>query len=124
MRCACVSSSTVIDSRPHQLGIRRRRKCDNCGERWTTIESEIIEAVEYRGVSNGHPLAKKFFALLKESKLAILTAEKLSGVSRNTMYKWRNTNVPQVNNLNSCLNVIGYELAIKKLGERECIPLE
>ena len=40
--CKHVENS-VIDSRPGELGIRRRRQCDDCGVRWTTMEVEVEE---------------------------------------------------------------------------------
>lgn len=30
--------SLVIESRKSPLGIRRRRDCQNCGHRWSTVE--------------------------------------------------------------------------------------
>lgn len=30
--------SYVVDSRPNEFGMRRRRECADCGHRWTTIE--------------------------------------------------------------------------------------
>jgi len=46
-RCSACGEedSTVSDSREREDGcIRRRRKCDACGHRWTTIEVEIEDA--------------------------------------------------------------------------------
>lgn len=35
----CTSDdSLVIESRKSPLGIRRRRDCQDCGHRWTTVE--------------------------------------------------------------------------------------
>lgn len=39
--CSC-SESKVIDSRPYEGKIRRRRECINCGKRFTTYESVEI----------------------------------------------------------------------------------
>jgi transcriptional regulator NrdR family protein len=36
--CRCGGTTTVIDSRAHGTSIRRRRRCDQCGERWSTRE--------------------------------------------------------------------------------------
>lgn len=39
LKCPCGGSlSNVTDSRPSSLGIRRRRVCDECGQRSTTAE--------------------------------------------------------------------------------------
>ena len=35
-KCGC--DSYVTDSRITEYGIRRRRQCENCGHRWSTIE--------------------------------------------------------------------------------------
>lgn len=35
--------SAVTDSRPHPLGRTRRRRCEGCGYRWTTMEMPIMD---------------------------------------------------------------------------------
>jgi transcription elongation factor Elf1 len=42
-KCAHAGSS-VIDSRPSKWGIRRRRKCDACAFRFTTLEVKLHQA--------------------------------------------------------------------------------
>lgn len=37
----CESETIVTDSRPHEYGVFRRRKCKTCGNKLTTIEIEI-----------------------------------------------------------------------------------
>ena len=40
MICAsCDGPTEVYDTRPHESGIRRRRRCCNCGTRFTTYET-------------------------------------------------------------------------------------
>ncbi len=34
----CGGDARVSDSRPHELGVHRRRKCMKCGERFSTME--------------------------------------------------------------------------------------
>ena len=41
-RCGA-PGSRVVDSRPHDLGRKRRRQCDSCGERHSTIEVVILD---------------------------------------------------------------------------------
>ena len=41
-RCAGKSSS-VVDSRPNEVGIRRRRSCKDCGFRWSTMELPVAD---------------------------------------------------------------------------------
>lgn len=38
----CEGTSRVLDSRPNENGIRRRRKCEACGHRWTTNETNVL----------------------------------------------------------------------------------
>ena len=61
MKCPyCERSSKVIDSRPMQDGIRRRRECTACGRRFTTherlapIEVRVTKAGD-RGSENFQP---------------------------------------------------------------------
>ena len=35
----------VLDSRPGEFGIRRRRECADCGHRWTTVEIAFTEGM-------------------------------------------------------------------------------
>ena len=37
----------VIDSRPAEMEIRRRRKCGSCGYRWTTYEMTAVQKAKY-----------------------------------------------------------------------------
>lgn len=48
MRCKkCAGDSQVIDSRASKTdGIRRRRKCLNCGLRWSTREVVIVDYLQ------------------------------------------------------------------------------
>ena len=47
--------SCVVDSRKCADGIRRRRECENCGERWTTYEfpSEMVRRMKELGIKIG-----------------------------------------------------------------------
>ena len=38
----------VLDSRLNEFGIRRRRECADCGERWSTMEIEIDNPEGFR----------------------------------------------------------------------------
>ena len=49
MRCPiCQSVSRVLDSRPADgdAAVKRRRRCEHCGERFTTWERVDLEATE------------------------------------------------------------------------------
>lgn len=42
MNCPfCSGSTRVVDSRPAGEGVRRRRECERCGKRYTTLERDI-----------------------------------------------------------------------------------
>lgn len=62
MKCKCGSRNHgVIDSRPCGEYIRRRRKCEECGLRWSTYEmsDEEVQVLHSRDSS------RKLKALLK-----------------------------------------------------------
>lgn len=40
----CGAGSLVLESRAYKATLRRKRKCENCGARWTTLE---IDEAEY-----------------------------------------------------------------------------
>lgn len=44
----CKADSSVIDSRPTEQHIRRRRRCDKCQHRWTTVEVDETEFVAHQ----------------------------------------------------------------------------
>lgn len=39
---SCGGKTDVVDSRPTDMGVRRRRQCFACGERFTTYEKMTI----------------------------------------------------------------------------------
>lgn len=44
MRCpSCASETTVLESRKRETGIYRRRLCEACGSRFSTMETVIQE---------------------------------------------------------------------------------
>lgn len=43
MNCGCGGTTRVIDTRPHDGGIRRRRQCEACGARFSTQEQRARE---------------------------------------------------------------------------------
>lgn len=40
---SCGSESGVYDSRPRHGTVQRRRRCNQCGERWNTLEVDVAE---------------------------------------------------------------------------------
>ena len=43
MKCKCGGKTYVIESRTSDAGIRRRRLCLLCANRFTTIETELVQ---------------------------------------------------------------------------------
>lgn len=43
MKCSCGGDTRVVDSRPQETSLRRRRLCVQCGRRFSTLESELPE---------------------------------------------------------------------------------
>src|SRR5215210_224704 len=62
MRCPYCrhSDSRVVDSREAEEGqmIRRRRACQECGRRFTTVEEAVLAVVKRSGVSEPFSRAK------------------------------------------------------------------
>ena len=59
MRCPECNTlkSTVIDSRPTDLSVTRRRKCTNCGHRYTTYERLAVGKTHVVAAADGEVLA-------------------------------------------------------------------
>ena len=43
---SCGGATRVIDSRPSEKGINRRRECVKCGVRFSTVERDVDDLVE------------------------------------------------------------------------------
>lgn len=52
--------SSVVDSRRRLDSIRRRRKCDACGEKWTTLEVNARLLLKVRKIVNLLPSVKEY----------------------------------------------------------------
>lgn len=57
--------SKVIDSRPCQGSIRRRRKCEECGARWTTYE-RVCWSETGKHIRPLHEVLKVEFEVIKQ----------------------------------------------------------
>lgn len=54
-RCvACKGKTRVADSRPTELGVRRRRVCEACAHNFTTFEIAREDAEEAQGALDTH----------------------------------------------------------------------
>lgn len=66
MKCSCGGDSIVIDSRPKEGTVRRRRRCLTCSTRWSTTEERVHLDI------NGVPLRVKRPAWQRERELGLL----------------------------------------------------
>ena len=74
--------------------------------------------------SRGLPLVRLLFDLINQENVALSTVSKRSGVSVSTISDWRWRRSPSVTNLEAVLNVMGYELSIRRKGaENDLRPL-
>jgi len=83
---ACAGETSVIDSRPHTNGIRRRRARDQCGERFTTFEIAVDEkfgtAVLATAEELGDYLAR-IEAAVTDARLAVESVIRISDLAAN-----------------------------------------
>lgn len=51
--CGNMSNGKIVDTRPTMFGKRRRRLCEHCGKRFTTIENCVAKQrnYTYKGVT-------------------------------------------------------------------------
>lgn len=119
MKCpACASNdSLVVDSRPSESIIRRRRRCCKCQHRWSTIEMRA-DGVKAQSARSVHPVVKAIFELRRRTGMPSYAIEKKSGVSWRTVNKWRQHNgdarMPRIDNVDAVLHVFGFELWLRK----------
>ena len=76
----CGGPTEVIDSRPHESGIRRRRSCA-CGHRFTTWETaakpRCQKAVMLEKAKRAVRDRRRYESLAPEAKAALLLRQKL-----------------------------------------------
>lgn len=60
---SCKGKSKVVDTREVSGGVRRRRKCLQCGRRWSSWEVEVEEA------ARGSKMSKKVMDQYLRQKL-------------------------------------------------------
>ena len=64
-----------------------------------------------------HPLVRRLFAEMNEQQCSQQTLSERSGINKNTFRSWRTKAVPRLDDLEACLNVLGFELAIQPTKE-------
>jgi|GEM_PF-2414512 len=65
--------------------------------------------------ANLHPLMKTFFKIADESERTAYSIAEDAGVASQIMRLWYKNQKPRIDNLDACLNVLGYELVIRKI---------
>ena len=77
---SCGNETNVIDTRPHESGVRRRRVC-GCGHRFTTWETTTkprpIQAVLLEKAKRAVRDRRRYESLTPEAKAAKLLRQKL-----------------------------------------------
>lgn len=53
----------VVDSRPNEFGIRRRRRCEGCGARFTTYEMDADEVERVIEARKANSLFERLYNL-------------------------------------------------------------
>lgn len=64
---------------------------------------------------HAHPLVKRLFELMAYEQIGVLDMSARSGVNSNTLRDWRGRTLPNVANLDACLNVLGYRLTVEEI---------
>lgn len=78
---ACGSTdSAVKDSRTHSRGVRRRRHCKVCGQRFTTQEiigeiASIADSIDLTGLSRRHRFALRIMEKAARSQVMAATID-------------------------------------------------
>ncbi|HKI06034.1 MAG TPA: ATP cone domain-containing protein [Thermoanaerobaculia bacterium] len=82
----CGGSSRVVDSRPGKSAVRRRRECDRCHDRFSTLETLSVGEirVKKKGARPSEPFdqAKLLRSLHRVTRDLSLSEETLLGVVR------------------------------------------
>ena len=63
---------------------------------------------------HAHPLVRQMTEIQNAEQMGMLDLAERSGVNKNTLSEWRKRVTPSVANLEACLNVLGYELVIRR----------
>lgn len=61
-----------------------------------------------------HPLVRLLFERMNHERIGIMDVADRSGVSREAIKHWRNNHIPNLQNLEACFGVLGYQLTIKR----------
>lgn len=73
-------------------------------------------------VANHSPLMHEFAEIQTIAKTTTADLARLSGVTRETLFRWRQGRTPGLANFDAVLRVMGYELAIVPMSTRSPQP--
>lgn len=66
---------------------------------------------------DAHPMVQFIYAEIERQGLCIGDVADLVGVPYKTISSWRSKHNPNLENLQACLNVLGFQLSVEKLDE-------
>lgn len=66
---------------------------------------------------NAHRVVKRLFVEMNAQQISQEEMARRSGVSRNTFKDWKNRSIPRLDMIEACLNVLGFELAVRERKE-------
>jgi transcriptional regulator NrdR family protein len=115
----CGSESMVIDSRPFNGTVRRRRKClgAGCSERWSTLEFKKRKVNHIGGeksADRGHQMVKFFFSEKLKQNVSYEQISSGSGVPIKTMKNWKRHPAPNLSNIDAALGFLGYQITVEQ----------
>lgn len=67
------------------------------------------------------PVVAQLYVALREQRMTYTELARRSGVSKYAIESWRYVRRPSVDNLEACLNVLGYTLAISPLEKKQSV---
>ena len=67
--------------------------------------------------SGVHPVTRRMLEALNAQHCTAAELAKRSGVHPTTIREWRRSTIPNVANINACLNVLGLELCVREISK-------
>jgi transcriptional regulator with XRE-family HTH domain len=64
---------------------------------------------------NNNPVVRRFYELAFEQRMTLADISERSGMNKNTMHNWRYISTPRVSDINAALNVLGYEVTVRRI---------
>ena len=66
-------------------------------------------------VANNEPVIRFLFEEMFKQQMTQLDMAERSGIFKETLKDWRLRTMPRINDVNSALNVLGFELTVKRI---------